>query len=584
MNVTQILNTLDELFATNQVSEVEPYLTEQLTQALSNQESDVALTILNELIGFYRSVSRTNDSLVITDKALMLADSMGLKHSISYATTLLNGATAYRAAGHLNTAFTMYNETLSLYTSLIEANDYRFASLYNNMSSLMEEKQEYDKALDYLTKALSILSIIGPGSAEEAVTLSNMALIYIQRKDLSTAKEYLSRSIVIFHKLATKNGGNTDAHYSGALAALANIYASEGEFSLSMSTFQEALSEIKAHFGENHSYHLVKQNYQSVCEQAGFLKTPNGLSLSQRYYEAYGKPMIAKLFPEYENRIAIGLVGHGSECFGFDDELSADHDYGPSFCMWLTKEDYDAIGTNLQEAYDSLPKEFEGKKARTISAHGEKRIGVLEIESFYQSLLGSRPHSILKYSPDTFEEEKLALATNGRVFYDPLGVFCKIRSHLLGYYSEKHFTALLATQLAVMAQAGQYNYPRLMMRGEEVAALLSISEFITATIRLVHLLNKEYTPYYKWMHKSLRTKPILGSLAEPLEDLAKLPSSASYWEDATKDMDVINRNDPKVQLIEKICSSCCKELRLRQYTSTPSDFLEHHAMELQTKI
>ena len=39
-----------------------------------------------------------------------------------------------------------------------------------------------------------------------------------------------------------------------------------------------------------------------------------GLELSELYYETYGKSMIAENFNILENRIAVGLVGEGSEC------------------------------------------------------------------------------------------------------------------------------------------------------------------------------------------------------------------------------------------------------------------------------
>ena len=44
-----------------------------------------------------------------------------------------------------------------------------------------------------------------------------------------------------------------------------------------------------------------------------------GLDEARAFYEEYGRDMIHERFPEYEGRIAVGLAGHGSECFGFDD-------------------------------------------------------------------------------------------------------------------------------------------------------------------------------------------------------------------------------------------------------------------------
>ena len=57
-----------------------------------------------------------------------------------------------------------------------------------------------------------------------------------------------------------------------------------------------------------------------------------GLEEARKFYEEAGAEMISRNFGDFENRIAVGLVGHGSECFGFDDEVSRDHDFG---VLWI---------------------------------------------------------------------------------------------------------------------------------------------------------------------------------------------------------------------------------------------------------
>ena len=144
-----------------------------------------------------------------------------------------------------------------------------------------------------------------------------------------------------------------------------------------------------------------------------------GLELAESYYFACGKPMIQELFPEYAGRIAAGLAGQGSECLGFDDAISTDHDFGPSFCLWLTEEDAKEIGNDLQDAYDRLPKDYLGAAGRIASARGGGRVGVFTIQGFYRQFIGSEqpPKSLMRwlYLP----EHQLAAATSGRVFEDP---------------------------------------------------------------------------------------------------------------------------------------------------------------------
>ena len=66
-----------------------------------------------------------------------------------------------------------------------------------------------------------------------------------------------------------------------------------------------------------------------------------GLELAKKYYLECGAPMIKEQFGKYEHLIAVGLIGSGSECLGYDDDISTDHDFEPAFCIFLPDEKLD---------------------------------------------------------------------------------------------------------------------------------------------------------------------------------------------------------------------------------------------------
>ena len=113
-----------------------------------------------------------------------------------------------------------------------------------------------------------------------------------------------------------------------------------------------------------------------------------GLDLAEAYYKAHGAPMIGRQFGSYARRIAVGFVGPGSECFGFDDEISRDHDWGPAFCIWITAQDHKKVGKKIQAAYENLPQSFKGFGPRRVSSGEEFRTGVCEIGLFYRNYTG----------------------------------------------------------------------------------------------------------------------------------------------------------------------------------------------------
>ena len=86
-------------------------------------------------------------------------------------------------------------------------------------------------------------------------------------------------------------------------------------------------------------------------------------------------PMLQEKFPELLPYVAAGLFGSGSECFGFDDELSRDHDFDPGFMLLLPGEDVVDRKQEfaLERAYAKLPKEFMGVERPKMAPVGGLR-------------------------------------------------------------------------------------------------------------------------------------------------------------------------------------------------------------------
>jgi len=292
-----------------------------------------------------------------------------------------------------------------------------------------------------------------------------------------------------------------------------------------------------------------------------------GLEISERFFKEHGLPMIHEKFSNYKDRIAAGLVGDGSECYGFDDEISRDHDWGPSFCLWLNKNDYAEIGQLLQAEYDKLPQAFEGFQ-RKISAWGEGRVGVFETGEFYKKFIGT------EHVPENADEwlflpeSYLAACTNGKVFHDPLGEFTQFRNRLLEFYPEDVRLKKMAARCMSIAQAGQYNFMRCVKRMGYVAAQYAETKFYADTISLVFLLNKKYTPFFKWMHKAVKDLPILGGAA--YKTILESVLAHDY--------------NKKYRLIEEICANIITEFKKQGLSEDGSDFLLDHGPIIQAKI
>ncbi|MBQ7642325.1 MAG: DUF4037 domain-containing protein, partial [Clostridia bacterium] len=228
-----------------------------------------------------------------------------------------------------------------------------------------------------------------------------------------------------------------------------------------------------------------------------------GIEISEKFYNEYGAALLDGEFKDIKDKIAVGLFGSGSECFGFDDDTSRDHDFDAGFIIVLPSEAEvdEKRAFALERAYSKLPDEFMGLKRSKINPVGGNRRGVIRAERFFTEKVGRADGLIEGDEWFSVPESFLAEAVNGKVFFDGSGVFSGVRDYLSSY-PKAVFLKKLAGNILLAGQAGQYNYARCLTRGN-AEAQMCVYEFVDKAMNAAFLLGGVYRPYYKWAFKAL---------------------------------------------------------------------------------
>ncbi|RKM59441.1 DUF4037 domain-containing protein [Butyrivibrio sp. CB08] len=298
---------------------------------------------------------------------------------------------------------------------------------------------------------------------------------------------------------------------------------------------------------------------------------------SRRFYENQVAPMIRSKFPEYESRIAVGIAGEGSDCFGYDDFISRDHDFGTGVCLWLTDEDFSRFGRLLSIAYNELVATTPGAD---LTDRLSQRRGVMTISGFYSYVLGTDCDAEKEPIPEStwrsFDYSCLATAVNGEVFRDDLGIFSAYRKSLLSYYPDRIWRERIATELHNFSASLQVNYSRCMARKDTVAAEICKARGLEAAMELFFLLKRVYPPYYKWTFRALSENWGDSSFARHIKDLAETGCCLPAWEHIKYMPDNLNMSDKVVVLSEQIAEMLRDMLNAQGLSDSGESYLEKH--------
>ena len=204
MTIDQILTKLDHYYKEDQLTEVEPFLLSCLEDAKKEQEYGIYISVGNELLGFYRSIGQFEAAFAVGEDVLLLMEELQLDHTVHFATTLFNVATAYRTAGKYEEALANYRRALEIYQKELPKDDYRLAELYSSISILLEKLNENENAALFLEKAIQIMEKQPGTRVEVATSRTSLALIELKMDKLEAAEKHLELAVSALKRMAER--------------------------------------------------------------------------------------------------------------------------------------------------------------------------------------------------------------------------------------------------------------------------------------------------------------------------------------------------------------------------------------------
>jgi len=267
-----------------------------------------------------------------------------------------------------------------------------------------------------------------------------------------------------------------------------------------------------------------------------------GLDIARDFFMHWGLPYLQAEQAHLVDRVAA-VICLGSDSLRNDDELSKDHKWGPRFSVLTTGEDMVRHGRRLRKQInEAAPREWKGHVFRWP----DQSIEIESVNHLFGRLVGcteppKTPRGWLKRT----REESLYMIRHASVFYDPLGEFTR-RQKAFWYYPREAWLERIEEERFNVWHFGEYNFlDRLRLRSDPVANTVCLGRFAEGVMRLLMLLAKDYTPYWKWLAAEFRKMTGVDRLDSLLVELAQ-----------TQDIDT------QADLVSSICKEAYAQLDL----------------------
>ena len=180
----KFIKELDSFFAREDLSGAGKYLRDACSETDRDGDERGKLTVLNEMIGFFRQTGEGEAALKAIEEALALIEKTGIAGEISGATVYLNCATTLKCFGKSREAMKYYDKTQAVYDKKLDKNHPLVAGLYNNKALALQDIGETGESEKCFRKAIEITLTDSANALETAVSYVNLAHLLFDKNPL----------------------------------------------------------------------------------------------------------------------------------------------------------------------------------------------------------------------------------------------------------------------------------------------------------------------------------------------------------------------------------------------------------------
>jgi hypothetical protein len=206
--------------------------------------------------------------------------------------------------------------------------------------------------------------------------------------------------------------------------------------------------------------------------------------------------------------------------YSADDGISRDHNWGPQFHLWLSDDDFVALGTQVADVLNAAaPHPWRGYR---LAGGGDRAVWVHNAGTYLNTTFGGLVPDAgdVPWSALIPFESTLYFIRHAAIWHDPCGLFAalQVRVH---FYPERWHVLRLKEECFRVWHYGEYNFvQRMAPRQDPVAIAICLGEFVAGVMRLSLLLEGDYTPYWKWLAHAFRQRSANIELDQMLRCLA----------------------------------------------------------------